>query len=184
MKKMSSCGKLALAVIAAAVTWQGASAAPPNSGDRNPNAPTDASTTVTFGYPEPDPEKGRFTAVCPFPVTIVITGKSKASPRPLPDGVQVISSPALKATVINGTNGNEVTLSITGTLRLIPTNDGFFNAFATGRNLLLDLRTPLDGGLKLVSGNFRYALSAYPGFIVGDTPQGTGRVVDVCSLIE
>jgi hypothetical protein len=94
----------------------------------------------------------------------------------LPNGGFISTSPAMSATLTNGSDpSRSVTLNITGSFHVF--NDGTV-WIVKGRNLLGD---PI-AGLVLAIGNFSFVFDAAGNLIQPLT--GTGELVDVCKLIS
>jgi hypothetical protein len=123
-------------------------------------------------YPlAPDP------SACAFPVTLHVTGKSKAIS--LPGNRTVITAPGQDVTVTNLNNLKQVTFNITGVFTFHYDSEGGFVAVGTGRNLVTDP----GYGLTLVIGKFSWAMNSAGQLVQGLTPQG-GQTISVCSMVD
>src|SRR5215471_16372684 len=85
---------------------------------------------------------------CEFDFQYFYTGK--ASTITLPGGRFIFTSPKLYVTLTNLSNGNKVTLNITGALHQSTDSDGNVTTLSTGRSLLGDPTT----GLVLAIGSY------------------------------
>ena len=99
----------------------------------------------------------------------------------LPGGrfVSISTSPGLSATLKNESNGNTVTISITGTIKRSIDDYGTNVYTATGRNLLGDPTT----GLVLTVGGFSYVFDSSNTTLVKPL-SGVGRQLSACAMVE
>lgn len=114
----------------------------------NPNRPGPVDQTLKF-------DAGQ---LCDFPVSIVVSGKTKVIGDPLED--HKVTSPGLKVTTINETTGESVTYTATGVSRYTVATDEngveYFEVVSTGQNLLFSAAL---GGLFFTRGTVDYAVT-------------------------
>jgi hypothetical protein len=125
------------------------------------------------------PEPFDFTEVvegeCDFPVLLEVSGKEKVIEF---DGNTLITAPGLRATLTNlDEPTNQVTLNITGTVRVQEQANGDVVYVFRGRNLLYGP----DVDLILTIGRFTGTETAEGEF---SPLTGNGRIIDVCALLE
>lgn len=185
-------GRVAAVTVMATAFWQHAWAAPSDVHRPASNASKDASLTAAFGIDAPDvgddlAKNARpFAAYCDFPVLGTFTGKAKEihlpSAQGQPSGMILHTSPGLKVTLSNYKSKEQVTLNIIGSVRGIEAQNNFQIVRASGRNLLF-LNAPSGvRSIRLIVGEFAYALQRYPAPAI-TVPLGHGRIVDICDLL-
>ncbi len=150
---------VALAVVVALMLPKAASAAPPDV--------VNSSVITTFGS-------------CDFPVIIDISGKAKTVE--LPGGRTIVTSPGARATLTNfEEQANQVSYLITGVYHQTEANNGELVVVTTGHTLLFDR----SFGMFLAIGRFTFVLDEEGSFLQGPTDTSpTGRMIDVCALLE
>ena len=113
---------------------------------------------------------------CDFPVLLEVSGKEKVIETG--NGNTIITSPGLRATLTNlDEPTNQVTLNITGTVRVQEQANGDVVYVFRGRNLLYGP----DVDLILTIGRFTGTETAEGEF---SPLTGNGRIIDVCALLE
>ena len=143
-----------LALAVALLAIRGASAAPPE--------PVDFTDTIE--------------GVCSFPVDVVVSGKTKFIE--LPGGRFIATSPGARTTLTNVEEpSHRVTYVITGALHGKDLASGDLLLVFTGRNLLFDP----SYGILLTIGRFTQVIDPETG--EATTPEGKGRVIDVCQRL-
>lgn len=134
-----------------------------------------------LGQGPPDPFEDSFTieGICAFPVLVELSGKAKTIE--LNGGRMIFTAPAETATFTNlDTPAHHETLGITGAFHTTALEDGSTEFVVTGRNLLIGFDP--DALFVITVGNFRFVLD--DGFNLVQPLSGTGRVIDVCQLLE
>jgi hypothetical protein len=113
---------------------------------------------------------------CDFPVLLELSGKEKVIETG--NGNTIITSPGLRATLTNlDEPTNQVTLNITGTVRVQEQANGDVVYVFRGRNLLYGP----DVDFILTIGRFTGTETAEGEF---SPLTGNGRIIDVCALLE
>jgi hypothetical protein len=126
--------------------------------------------------PEPIDNREVIEGECDFPVLIEESGKEKVIETG--NGNTIITSPGLRATLTNlDEPTNQVTLNITGTVRVQEQANGDVVYVFRGRNLLYGP----DVDLILTIGRFTGTETAEGEFL---PLTGNGRIIDVCALLE
>jgi hypothetical protein len=125
--------------------------------------------------PEPVDSTEVVEGECDFPVLLEVSGKEKVIEF---DGNTLITSPRLRATLTNlDEPTNQVTVGITGTVRVKELANGDVVFVFRGRNLLFGP----DVDFILTIGRFTGSMTAAGEF---SSITGEGRVIDVCALLE
>jgi len=134
-------------------------------------APLNASGTTEIAANDP-----RFPGSCDFPVLVELSGKGKTIP--LPNGGVLLTSPGLDATITNTETGAQETYNITGTVRVLPTDEqGNDVTLFEGRNLAIDR----DAGFVVAVGDFSFGFDSEGNLI---PLSGTGQLIDVCEALS
>lgn len=132
------------------------------------------------GPPQPIDQTYSFDAMtmCTFPVTIRLTGKSKAIA--LAGGRLIFTAPGQKALLKNGETGVEASVSLTGGAHVTTLPDDNLEFIVTGNNIITDdIEVP---HLALTSGRFRFVINPATGEVV-ERRSGNGRITDACALV-
>jgi hypothetical protein len=112
---------------------------------------------------------------CDFPVLLEVSGKEKVIEF---DGNTLITAPGLRATLTNlDEPTNQVTVGITGTVRITELANGDVVFVFRGRNLL----SGPDVDFILTIGRFTGSMTAAGEF---SPITGKGKVIDICALLE
>jgi hypothetical protein len=121
-------------------------------------------------------KKGAVFGNCAFPVEVQFSGKGKQIN--LPDGSFIATSPGLKVTLTNTTNGNQETFSISGSFDVTTdSKTGNVTTVSRGTSLLGDP----EAGFIVATGNFSFVLDA-KGKLV-EPLSGEGQMIDVCEAL-
>jgi len=164
-RKLKNLGALTIAIVAIASPGR----------SQHPGHPPGDGADVWILDPA-DPSVG--TTACSFPVEVDFAGKIKDFE--LPGGRFVLSAPGLSATVINLNDpSRQVTVGVTGQLKVFGQPDGGVIVIGTGRNILTDAVY----GLTLVIGHVSFAFDSDGNLTQGLTLQA-GQTVSLCSLVE
>lgn len=114
---------------------------------------------------------------CDFPVRW--SGSGKAGTIVLPGDRVILTSPRLKVVVTNLDDlSKTVTLNVPGAFHQSTGSNGDVVTVVTGRNLLGDP----EAGMVLAIGTFSYIFDSVGNLVQPLT--GTGRLVNVCELID
>jgi hypothetical protein len=142
-----------------------------------------AGTGAAFAAkPEPLPPDFSFTAPCPGDLTLTVEATGSMKVIGLPGERQIVSSPNLRVTV-TAPNGNAVSYVVTGAshIEFLPNN--ITRTTATGRNLVFVPSSPGPAGIFLTVGDVSFTNNTTTGAEI-ERFSGTGRVVDVCQLLN
>jgi hypothetical protein len=127
--------------------------------------------------PEPYEESYTVTDECDFPVLVEISGKSKT--KEMPGGNETrTGTPGARATFTNLDDpANQVTLGISGTVRVTELANGDTEFVWTGRNLL----SGPDTDFIVIIGRFTGVVTAAGEF---SPITGNGKIIDICARLE
>jgi hypothetical protein len=151
-------------------------------GDRSwPVEPVGAAPAATMAQGRPvevDPTPFEIPAgvFCDFAFRVEPDGKAKAIE--LPGERMIFLSPGLTWTLTNLENLNQETFRIPGAFHVDTLENGDVETVVTGRNILGD---PV-AGLVLAMGRFSFVFDATGNLI--QPLQGTGRLLDICELLD
>jgi hypothetical protein len=135
----------------------------------NPNAPKDASGTIS-----PD-VVAQYPGHCDFPLRLDLSGKGKMIE--LPDGGVILTSPGLNVTLTNEADDKQATFNITGASHTTTLENGNIETVITGRNFAID---PVVGTVITI-GRFTFVFDEAGNLV--QSQEGVGQRIDVCALL-